>query len=106
MRVDGRRACQAEAREKWGCSVWMVHSSGVTWWLMSNGAGNISEEDFMTKSCQYYEGSEQRKPDGICFLESAAWQLCGGWMGCERQPAGQGQAISTAQVTDGEVGRD
>lgn len=25
-------------------------------------------------------------------------------MGCERQPAGQGQAISTAQVTDGEVG--
>lgn len=24
-------------------------------------------------------------------------------MGCERQPAGRGQAVSTAQVTDGEV---
>lgn len=35
MRVDGGRACQAEAREgPSGC--------GVAWWLMSSGAGTPS----------------------------------------------------------------
>lgn len=68
--------------------------------------GNVSEEDFLTKSCPYCEvlrALSRARPDRICFLESSVWQLCGGWIGCERQPAGQGQAISTAQVTDGEV---
>lgn len=69
-------------------------------------AGNASKEDFLTKSCPYCEALRalsRGRPDRICFLESSVWQLCGGWIGCERQPAGQGQAISTAQVTDGEV---
>lgn len=69
MRADGGKSCQAEAREERGCSVRMVHPSGVAWWLMSSGlehcsghiarAGHISEEDLQTESCRYYEGSEQ-----------------------------------------------
>lgn len=69
-------------------------------------AGTFSEKDFLTKSCPYCEilrALSRTRPVRVCFLESAVWQLCGGWIGCERQPAGQGQAISTAQVTDGEV---